>query len=56
MIFPKKDIIANVVLGALDANFKGKQISNVNISETVRASAKMPDMSFIDFDICHRMT
>ena len=29
-------------------------ISNVNISDTLRASAK--STTFIDFDICHRMT
>ena len=29
-------------------------ISNVNISDTVRASSK--NTTFIDFDICHRMT
>ena len=30
-------------------------ISNVNISKTVRASAKVQSVTFVDFSICHRM-
>ena len=44
--------IANVVLGDLNLHFQGQTF---NISETVRASAKMQAVTFIDVDICNRM-
>ena len=38
----------------LDLVFQG-QTSNVNISKTVRDSAKLQEMTFVDFNICYRM-
>ena len=48
------DIIANVILFDLDLLFEG-QTSNVNISKTVKAGAKLHEVTFKDFNICHRI-
>ena len=54
MIFAIKGIIANIVLHDIDTNFHGKQ-SEMLISWKWRTLAQNCVMSFIDFDICHRM-
>ena len=46
-------IIANVIL-TVTYFFQG-QPSNVNISKTVKASAKLQSRTVVDFNICHRM-
>ena len=48
-------IIANIILFDRDLLYQG-QTPNVNISKTVKASAKkLQEVIFIDFNICHRI-
>ena len=47
--------IANVVNRYLDLHFKGNEISNVNISETMRAGENCSIMIFLEVDIRHRL-
>ena len=47
--------IANVIFFDLDLLFTRSNILNVNILKTVRAGAKLQEMTFVDFNICHRM-
>ena len=44
-----------VVFRDLDLLFQGRNISNVNISKTVRASVKLQETTFVDFNICYVM-
>ena len=47
-------IIANVILFHFDLLFQG-QTSTVIISKTVKASAKLQKVTFIEFNFCHRI-
>ena len=56
MYFLSKGDIMNVALRNHDLNLITKvKTLHVNISEKMRARAIMPNMSLIDFDICHGM-
>ena len=53
---PSNGAIANVILHDPDLLFTRLNVSNINISETVRASAKVHHWTFINFYIYHRIT
>ena len=53
--FPSNGIIVNVILSYLYLFSSRSNISNVNISITVRSSAKLQSVTFVDVNICHRM-
>ena len=50
---PSIIIIASIVL--FDLEFSSSNISNVNISKTVKASEKLQELTFVDFIICYGM-
>ena len=49
---PSNGVIMKIVLSDLDLLFWRSTILNVNISDMVKASAKMHKMTFIDFNFC----
>ena len=52
---PLNGTTVNVVRHNLDFRFQGHKFWNVNILKTVSASENSSCMTFIEFNICHRM-